>query len=573
MANPLPTQLLSGEGGVLITNAAFSELLEQLGRRSDDLLADLLPTGWTLPLSQQGWFATLRIGECLVKQLLMGGNQRYTFHLVKLSLSGGACLCCMLMPSDDISETRLVGILNSIACFVMELDSRGNISYLNDVLRERLGYGLGELGRLVHLRQLWQEFRTAELLRLLGEVDRHGQVRFRGGLTRKDGAVIPMEIVIVSSQPPNDSLYLLTARDIAPRPAHKASLKTALVEVEQYAQSVEDENHELRARLNYRVEETRLVYRSAAFEEVVPRIQHVAPSEAPVLITGETGSGKQLVARSIHELSWRADHPLISVDCASLPPTLVERALFGNQTDTLVKPADQGPAYLEAARGGTLLLREIGALPLPVQARLLRVLEAASVTASQPEAKGYADVRLIATTHRDLLRSTEAGSFRGDLYDRLNRHTVACIPLRERRTDIYPLLHHFIDKFNQQYGRAVSGVDATTLRHLEAYSFAGNVRELEGMVQHAYLAAAGESPPPSSLKTTDGDRGEKTPELNLFDGMLTEFIFFEDYQRKYLQRVLDSVEGKVSGTGGAADILGMHPQTLFSKLRKLGIRR
>ncbi|WP_198661614.1 sigma 54-interacting transcriptional regulator [Lewinella sp. IMCC34183] len=561
-ANPLPTQLLTGDGGVLITNAAFSTLLNQLGRGPDDLLTDLLPTGWELPVSQKGWFATLRSGECLVKKLRLRGDQRYTFHLVKLTLPGGVCLCCMLMPGDDLSEARLVGILNSIACYVMEIDTRGNLSYLNDPLRERLGYALGDLKRLGHVRQLWDRFRTDELLRLLAEVDNHGQVQFRGGLTRKDGKVMPMEISIVASQLPNESLYLVTARDVAAKFSHEVSLNTALVEVGEYARTVENENHDLRAKLNYRVEETHLVYRSAAFGAVVRRIQHVAPGDDCVLITGEPGTGKQLIGRAIHELSRRADQPLITVDCAALPPALLERELFTYQPDTFAKAANLRPAYYQAAAGGTLLLREIGALPLPMQARLLEMMEGETTP----------PVRLLATTNLDLQRLAERGSFRAELLDRLNVYPVACIPLRERRADIYPLVRHFIDTFNQQYGNGISGIDATSLRHLQAYHFPGNIRELEQIVERAYILAAGGLPPQPQPTKASRHPG-KPPELNLFDGMLTEFVAFEEYQRKYLQRVLDSAAGKVSGEGGAAEILGMHPQTLFSKLRKLGIRR
>ena len=572
-SNPLPTQLLSEVGGVLVTNTAFAELLAQLGRRPDDVLTDLLPTGWDLPLSEQGWFATLRIGECLVKQLRLGGQQRYTFHLVKLSLSGGACLCCMLMPSDDVSETRLVGILNSIACFALELDSRGNISYLNDALRERLGYVLSDLSHLKHLRQLWQEYRTSEMLRLLGDVDHHGQVHFRGGITAKDGAVIPMEICIVASQPPNNSLYLLTARDIAPRLAPKAPLKTALVEVEPDTQTVAEENLELRARLKQRLEETHLVYRSAAFGAVLRRVQHLAPSDTAVLIIGESGTGKQLIARSIHEMSRRAGRPLLTVDCAALSPALLERVLFGNHRDSFADATAQPQGLFEAATGGTLLLREIGQLSLPLQARLLRALEGGDTI---PPLRGRdirATVRVLATTSREVSALAESGKFRTDLLNRLGVHSINCVSLRERQADIHPLVHHFIDKFNRQYGRGVSGIDATTLRHLEGYTFPGNVRELERMVEYAFTPETDRPEGEPSETTAQGMPAAKAPQLQLFDGMLTQFVSFETYQRKYLLRVLDSTEGQVSGAGGAAAILGMHPQTLFSRLRKLGIRR
>ncbi|WP_116105121.1 sigma 54-interacting transcriptional regulator [Lewinella sp. IMCC34191] len=564
-ANPLPTQLLGGEGEPLLANAAYAELLRQLGSRGDDMLAQLLAAPSETALTQRAWLATLRPGECLVRQLRPVGNQRYTFHLVKLALSEGNYLCCMLMPGEYPAEAHLSGILNAIPFFVLEFDAVGKVSYLNDPLREHLGYALRDVRRPGHLRQLLDGFRAEELQHRLAEVGERGRVHFRGTLIRQDGTTLPMEMSIGAGQVPNERLYLLTARDVGAQLAYEATLNAALAAAEREAQASAGEIRDLRVRLKRQAGDTDLAYRSEAFGAVLNRIRDLADLDVPVLVTGEAGSGKRFIARQIHRLSRRAERRLITVDCAVLPPALVGGELFGDQTT---------PGGLVAGDGGTLVLNAVEKLPLPVQARLAHVLREGKWTSVDGEETFTVAVRVLCTTSGDLKARVKAGSFSADLFHRLSGARVAAIPLRERREDIALLIGHFLQRYNAQFDREISGVDATTLQRLEAYSFPGNVRELQTLVERAFTTAH-EGPPPLApeVPAVGDPRTEALPVLDLFDGTLTEFVSFEAYQRKYIQLVLASTGGKVSGSGGAAEILQMHPQTLFSKLRKLGIRR
>ena len=562
-ANPLPTQLLDQDGQPLLANAAYTELLIQLHRTSDELLAELLPPGEEIPRVPREYLPTLRPGDCLVRQLWLERNKPYTFHLIKLALTDRSCVCCMLMPGDNPAENRFTGILNAIACFVLEFDARGNLSYINDPLREHLGYAPRDLRRLEHLRQLLHGFRSSELERRLEEVSERGRVHFRDQLIRRDGTASPMEMSIVASQTPNESLYLLTARDIGAQLAHETTLTAALAASERQTEASESKIRDLRRRLDHREGDGHLVYQSEAFAAVVRHIHQLAELNIPVLITGEPGSGKRRIARYLHERSPRADRPFVTVDCAALPPALVGRELFGDPNT---------PGGLRAGAGGTLLLCAVDALAPPVQTQLARVLQAGEFSAGDGAGFVTVDVRVLCTTTRDLKALVDAGNFKADLFYRLGAAQVATIPLRERQEDVHPLIGHFIVRFNRRFGKEISGVDETTLQRLEAYSFPGNVRELEALVERAFVTAS-EGLLPLILPATDGTGEEKLPVLDLFNGTLTEFVSFEEYQRKYIQLVVDNTGGKVSGPGGAAEILQMHPQTLFSKLRKLGIRR
>ncbi|WP_116124352.1 sigma 54-interacting transcriptional regulator [Lewinella sp. IMCC34183] len=565
--NPLPTQLLDEDGEPLLTNGAFTDLLSQLGWGSGDLLSELLLTQGEDSPAPREWLANLRPGECLVRKLWPERDEPYTFHLVKLVLSEGSCICCMLMPTEDHSETRFTGILNAMTCFVLEFDARGKVSYLNDPLRAHLGYALRELRRLTHLRQLLDGFSEDELRRRLAEVGERGRVHFRGKLIRQDGTAIPMEMSIVGSQSGGESLYLLSARDIGAQLAHEATLNTALAAAERQAEASKGEIRDLRARLGRQAGETRPVYRSEAFGSVVRRVHHLAELNVPVLITGEPGTGKRLLARHLHELSRRADRSLVTVDCAALPPALVGRELFGGAT---------APGGLRAAAGGTLLLHAVEALPPPVQAKLARFLQDGEFTSRYGDQAATVDVRILCTTTQDLQSLVDEGAFLAELFYRLNVSRVASIPLRKRRDDIPPLIVHFIQQCNQRFGKEISGVAATTVNRLEAYDFPGNVGELKRLIERAFITATEGVLPvivPPDMPAPGGSASQAPPVLDLFDGTLTAFVSFEEYQRRYIQLVLDSTGGKVSGPGGAADILQMHPQTLFSKLRKLGIRR
>ena len=569
-ANPLPTLLATEEHEILLINQPFSQLLAESKLGAENFLTGRMENAPTAASNSELW-GTLKSGQCIVKHIRLSEDRHYTTHVAKLTVSAGSCLCCMLMPSEDPSRARFSGILNDIACFILEIDLRGNVSYINDQLLQHLGYTPRERDKVDHLRQVVHNFREDKLARQIEDVDANGPTHFRTEFRHKDGTVLSMEISIVTSQAPDNSLYLVTARDISSQLDHEGALKDALVQAEREAGTAADENHRLRAQLNHSDAGTPLIYHSEAFAEVMRQIRLVAPTDATVLVTGETGTGKELIATTIHALSRRAERPFITVDCGSLPPELIESELFGYRKGAFTGASRDRKGRFELADGGTIFLDEIGELPLLMQTRMLRVLEEGEfmpVGATKPVT---VDVRVIAATNRDLPQQVKEGSFRRDLFYRLNVFPIRTIPLRERSEDISPLIRHFIKKYNDKFGKEISGIDDTTLERIREYAFPGNVRELENMVERAFIISSGETLPLALPR--QGASAKQTPVLDLFDGTLTEFLSFEEYQRKYIQLVLDSTNGKVSGKGGAAEVLQIHPQTLFSKMRKLGIRR
>lgn len=571
-ANPLPTLITTDRYQTILANSPFADLAEEENLQVEELLGGVIRENAPSATTDVDLIKTLGSGECVVKILEMSRNRYYTLHLAKLALSEGECLACMLMPSEDPSQLRFTGILDDIACFVMELDSRGNVSYINEQLLNHLGYTTDDRGKLNHLKYLIDDYRPEKIRQNIQEVEDNGIARFRTEFKRQDEEALTMEVSIVESKAPDNSLFLLTARDITAQLEHEETLESALAEAELKADSARDENRRLRARLDPPTNGTQLIYRSKAFAEVMRKIHRVARTDATVLVTGETGTGKELVAKTIYEQSGRANTPLVTVDCGSLPPELIESELFGYRKGAFTGATKDRKGRFEIADGGTIFLDEIGELPLLMQTRMLRILQEGEVMPIGANKPITVDVRVIAATNRNLSQLVKEGKFRQDLFYRLNVFPIRTIPLRERKEDIYPLLQHFIEKFNDKFGKEISGVDNTTLERIKGYDFPGNVRQLENMVERAFVIADGQTLP---LTVPQGREPalEASPVLELFDGTLTEFLSFDEYQRKYIQMVLDSTGGKVSGKGGAAEILKIHPQTLFSKMRKLGIRR
>jgi DNA-binding NtrC family response regulator len=310
-----------------------------------------------------------------------------------------------------------------------------------------------------------------------------------------------------------------------------------------------------------------LVGSSAALAAVRSRIAQVAPTDATVLIQGETGTGKELAARAIHAASARRARALVSVNCAALPRELVESELFGHEKGAFTGAAQQRRGRFELADGGTLFLDEVGELPMEAQAKLLRVLqERAFERVGGTRALGV-DVRVIAATNRDLQQRVAAGAFREDLFYRLHVFPIVLPALRERREDIPLLVEHLARKAAARLGRDLEAVSPAFLARAAAHDWPGNVRELENVIERALIMSGGALLDGSDLFTpmTASARPVAAPDA--------PGATLEQMERAYIRRVLDATAGQVEGEGGAARVLGLNPSTLRGRLRKLGIRR
>jgi transcriptional regulator with GAF, ATPase, and Fis domain len=319
-----------------------------------------------------------------------------------------------------------------------------------------------------------------------------------------------------------------------------------------------------------------LVGQSAALQQVVSQIDMVAPTDASVLITGETGTGKELVAHEIHQRSARKGRPMIRVNCASIPKELFESEFFGHVKGAFTGAVRDRAGRFESADGGTLFLDEIGEVPMDLQAKLLRVLQEKRYERVGDDRTRRADVRIVGATNRDLKREAAAGRFREDLYYRLSVFPIQVAPLRDRREDIPPLAKHFIDLSVRELRSPKPRLTRAGIAKLQGYVWPGNIRELRNVIDRAVILArggaldfdlpGGEGGP---RPTSPGPQAEPDGEN---PGFLTEAEML-DRERDNLLAVLEKSGWKIKGAKGAAELLGIKPTTLISRIKKLGLKR
>jgi PAS domain S-box-containing protein len=309
-----------------------------------------------------------------------------------------------------------------------------------------------------------------------------------------------------------------------------------------------------------------IVGRSPALLSVLENVRRVAGTDASVLIRGETGTGKELIARAIHSASSRRDKPLIKINCAALPTGLVESELFGHEKGAFTGAIAKRPGRFELADGGTIFLDEIGEIPLDVQAKLLRVLQEREFDRIGGKSPIKVDVRVIAATNRDLLQAVSEKTFREDLYYRLNVFPLVLPPLRDRTDDIPLLVSFLIDKFALRIGKHLAGMDPASLDRLLAYRWPGNIRELENVLERAVILADGPLVAiEAEMLPGSSSRASAVPAES---GTTLEAV-----ERQHILAVLRQTNWVIEGPNGAGQVLDLHPNTLRSRMKKLGIVR
>jgi transcriptional regulator with GAF, ATPase, and Fis domain len=327
---------------------------------------------------------------------------------------------------------------------------------------------------------------------------------------------------------------------------------------------LEDETTFYRRELGIASPAEALIGRSDPLGRVVAQIRQVAPTDSSVLIMGETGVGKELVAKAIHNLSGRKDGPFIPVNLVALPPDLVASELFGHEKGAFTGAYGRHKGRFELADHGTIFLDEIGDLSPQVQVKLLRVLQEGTFERLGSSRPVKSDFRVVAATNKELVRQVEKGSFREDLYYRLNVFPLQVPPLRERREDIPLLAQHFLDQCCQQMGKEIKRIPNEELKKLVEYHWPGNVRELKHFIERAVILSDG-----LRISLSGLDHGSAHREPIESAGLLP----WADMERDYLKKVLNATHWKVSGRNGAAAILGLKPTTLFFRMKKLGLRK
>ena len=323
---------------------------------------------------------------------------------------------------------------------------------------------------------------------------------------------------------------------------------------------------------------TKIIGKSESVQQVLSQIDVVAPADTSVLIVGETGTGKEVVARAIHDQSRRARNSFVAVNCAALPEALVESELFGHEKGAFTGAQAQKLGKFELAERGTLFLDEIGDLPSDAQAKLLRVLQEREVQRVGGTRPVPVNVRVVAATNQDLAARMEEGRFRTDLFYRLNVFPIRLAPLRERRVDIPLLVNLFVTRFAERLHKSVARVDAAAMERLVAYDWPGNVRELQNIIERAVIVARGPVITPDLVPIGCSPRLRALPRpaprnAEPPPARLKPVVPFSEAERQAILQALAATEWRISGEGGAADILGLKPTTLHAKMKKLGIQR
>jgi formate hydrogenlyase transcriptional activator len=347
--------------------------------------------------------------------------------------------------------------------------------------------------------------------------------------------------------------------DVTERKQADEKLRQALEEVRQLRDQLANENLHLRQEAKQLHGQSRIVGQSPAIRAVLAQVEQVAPTPSTVLLLGETGTGKELFASAIHELSSRKSRVMIRMNCAAIPVPLIESELFGREKGAYTGAISKQIGRFEMAHGSTLFLDEIGELPIDTQVKLLRVLQEKCIERLGNPRPIATDVRIIAATNKNLEKAVQEGKFREDLYYRLNVFPITIPPLRERRDDIPLLTWSFLEEFNTTLGKHVETIAQSTMDTLVCYSWPGNIRELRNVIERAMILATDSK---LKIEIPNGTNGKAAQRLSI-----------SDVERKHFLSVLEMTGWRVRGKNGAAEILGLKPTTLTSRLAKLGIRR
>jgi transcriptional regulator with GAF, ATPase, and Fis domain len=343
------------------------------------------------------------------------------------------------------------------------------------------------------------------------------------------------------------------------RKEHEESLQRAFIEIKRLKRQVEADYVYLRDELTLEHNFEEIIGKSDTLKSVLFKVEQVAPTDSSVLILGETGTGKELIARAIHHASKRSERPLIKVNCAALTPSLIESELFGHEKGSFTGATKCRVGRFELAHGATLFLDEIGELPLELQPKLLRVLQEGEFERLGGSQTLRADVRIIAATNRNLEKEVEKGRFRSDLWYRLSTFPIVIPPLRERLEDIPLFVNHFVNQYCTKIGKRFNKIPKKTIQKLTRYSWPGNIRELDNIISQSVIISP------------EGNLQVRVPETSRSNRSKQKT--FREMEKTFILQVLEDSGWKIEGQKGAALKLDLKPSTLRNKMRKLNIHR
>ncbi|MBL4638344.1 MAG: sigma 54-interacting transcriptional regulator [Proteobacteria bacterium] len=474
------------------------------------------------------------------------------------------------MNNDELIQQRYESILNAAGGGIYGLDAEGKTTFVNPAAVRLTGWSPKDvLGKKLHDHHhhtkvdgspypqiecpIFASLKDGEIHRVHDEV-----------FWRKDGTSFP---VYYTSTPmiENDTIIgaVIVFQDVSELKQAEQQLAIAFNEIQASKDLAQAENSYLQEEIKHNNNFEEILGQSIKLKAIFHQVEQVAPTMSSVLILGETGTGKELFARSIHNLSDRKARALVKVNCAALPANLIESELFGHEKGSFTGATSRRIGRFELACGGSIFLDEIGELTLDLQAKLLRVLQEGEIERVGGNATINVNVRVIAATHRDLRAMVESGEFREDLFYRLNVFPINLPSLRERAEDIPVLVRSFVNRFAGMLGKNIDTIPNKTMDKLVNYDWKGNVRELENVIERGVILSAD-----NVLHIQDAlvnSKGKIEQDESL--------IPLAEMEKTHIIRVLEFTEWRISGEEGAANILEMHPNTLRSRMSKLGIRR
>jgi len=469
-------------------------------------------------------------------------------------------------------------LYRSTPAMLHTVDANGCIVTVTDHWLQKMAYTRKE----VVGRSIADFFSAADRKRFssgrLQEIIKSGQFNNEERqMVTRDGQVIDVVQSAISERDSagNVRQMLVASKDVTERNRAERALRNTLVENARLREELERERDYLREEVNVRMNFGRIVGKSPALKHMLSQVEAVAQTPANVLVLGESGVGKELVARAIHARSQRATGPLVKVNCASIPKELFESEFFGHVKGAFTGAHRDRVGRFQLADGGTIFLDEIGEIPPELQGKLLRVLQESEFERVGDDITHSVDVRIIAATNRDLEKLMLVGDFREDLFYRLSVFPIEVPPLRERREDVLQLAQHFLDQTCNDFGRKPMQLTRAQAEAVSSYDWPGNVRELKNVIERAVILSRGNvlRLDLSLPQTAPGNRGEPATADVTAEGRIMTEKQLRALQKANLVAALKQSNWRVSGRGGAAELLGVRPTTLTDRIKSLGIRK
>jgi formate hydrogenlyase transcriptional activator len=467
-----------------------------------------------------------------------------------------------------LNEQSLRLILDSIPGFVSTSDAAGEIELVNRQILEYFGMTIEELKNWSTSDNIHPDDLPRMIDAYRRSIETGQPLDFEQRSRGPDGV---WRWFHNRSRPERDAegrviRWYYLATDIDKRKRAEDELEKAFEEIKRLKERLHDENVVLREQIDQAFMFEEIVGSSPALKTVLSSIVKVAPTDSTVLITGETGTGKELIARAIHKGSQRAGQAFISVNCSAIPPSLIASELFGHEKGAFTGALQRHQGRFEMAHSGTIFLDEIGELPAETQIALLRVLQERQFERVGGSRVISSDVRIIAATNRDLSAAIAAGAFRADLFYRLNVFPIDVPPLRQRREDIPMLVEYFVERYAEKAGKQISKIDKNTLKQCQSYHWPGNIRELQNIVERSVILCTGDT-----FSIDAAWLSSKIVARQKASAPLTKTL--QGYERELIEAALAESNGKVAGPNGAAAKLGIPRSTLDLKIKQLNIRK